>query len=140
MRVVTSEGKEKEKRKTGAGVDREAGKNELMMRTSLRCPPLQALHLKQPQAQLDFLPIQLHPLLQPLHPWLREQALLACLTLPLGWTQALQRHLWHVQSVNQLHLHLLTLVSVILLLVNTLTPFKGTLQQRLDLRFRPTQC
>ena len=51
------------------------------------------VHLTHTQMHL-----QLHPVLQPLYPWLREQAVLVRLTLPIEWTHALQRHMSHPDS------------------------------------------
>ena len=47
--------------------------------------------------------IQQHPHPKPLHLWLRVEALLVCLTLPMLWTHLRLRHLWQLQSANQWH-------------------------------------
>ena len=44
---------------------------------------------------------QQHLLIQPSHPWLSEQALLACLTQPMEWNHSLLSHLLHLPSENQ---------------------------------------
>ena len=86
---------------------------------TLQHPLLRPLHSQ--------LYIQQHSLPQPLYPWLRAQALLACLTQPMEWNHSLLSYLWHLRSANPWPLARPTLVSTSRPLVLNLVPTLGPL-------------
>ena len=71
--------------------------------------------------------MQQHSFLQPLHPWPRAEALLACLTQSVEWHHSLLSHLWHLQSANQWPLAHRRLLSKSRLPVLRLSPIMGPL-------------